>query len=211
MINLSDANLALFNYIDSLLVDDASSDGERATGSAAGDNLCGDEGAAADKADVASGTDIILAFFFSAAGIPLAIPISGDPPVIEIDRASLRQIVSVQGLNIGMLNYDGHEYGVLDIKDVIFPNGNSCGGRAGMGETMRVLLLINAGCGIGCDEVGRIVELKRQDVEWCSYRKTRPWLSGMVKGHNRALLDVEEIIRMCAPTIKRAERLNCVN
>ena len=208
MVNLPDANTALFNYIDSLLLDDAAL---AETGSAPENNLARDYGGAVDGADAASGTDILRVLFVNVAGIPLAIPMASVPPMVHVERASLKQGVSAEGRNIGLLSRGGYEIGVLDIKDIIFPNGASAQARGSNNKYMHILLLENTGCGLGCDEVGTIVTLKRQDIEWCSHRKTRPWLSGMVKGYNRALLDVKEIVRMCAPKLNDTIRNNSVN
>jgi len=211
MVNLPDANSALFNYIDSLLLDDAALAEGRGAGSAPGDNLVRDDGGAVDSADAASGTDILRVLFVDVAGIPLAIPMANVPPMVDVERATLKQGVSAEGWNIGLLSRGGYEIGVLDIKDIIFPNGASAQARGSNSKYIHILLLENTGCGLGCDEVGTIVTLKRQDIEWCSHRKTRPWLSGMVKGYNRALLDVKEIVRMCAPKLNDAIRNNSVN
>ena len=211
MLNISDANRALLNYIDSLLLGDSDLPADSETCRAPRENLTKAEGGAADNIDQDSDPVTLPVLFFDAAGIPLAISMAGIPPIVDVERSSLQQAVSAVGVRVGLLNRCGREIVILDVKDIIFPNGVSSEGRCEDKKFMRVILLGNGGCGLGCDDVGSIVHLQRRDVDWCSRSKTRPWLSGMVKGHNRALLEVDEIIRMCAPNLDVAVRNDRVN
>jgi purine-binding chemotaxis protein CheW len=194
MDNLPDASRALLNYIDTLLLDDVALPLRGDNGPPPVDCL----NQVAYKVDYATNidvyTDSMQVILFKSAGIPLAIPLAAVSGILAIEQASSIRFISEEGEGIKLLTYRGRDIRVLDAKEIIFPEGHparAAGAEEGFGH---ILVLEGDNCALGCDVVGDIVKMHRQDVEWRSNRRTRPWLAGMVKGSNHAFLDVKEII-----------------
>lgn len=195
MDNLPGANRALLGYICSLLSDGVAITAESNSGILPNENRGSGERNDDSYSNIASDQDSLTVLFIKAAGIPLAIPMDDIKEIVDADGRSLRYSASVKGINFALLNHGGHDISILDLKEIILPDGHPT--RIGINELNNIHILIpeSGVCGLICDEVLDIIKLNRQEVEWRSRRHSRPWLQGMVKGYNHALLDVMEIVK----------------
>jgi len=197
MNNIPNANNALLNYIDALLLDgvvELSGFTEEPV-----TPLCPESSTEVEKDIPENSLDArqLRLLLFKAANIPLAMSSATIEVVIEAERAILKRVMSKDGIVLWQLNHRGKNIHVLDAREIILPSGHP--GRQVNGDRGKVHILILKGVAYGllCDDVGESIEIDRQDVEWRQQRPSRLWLAGMVTGYNHALLDEKEIIHMC--------------
>ena len=125
MDNVPNASSALLHYIDSLLSEDVASPVrvEKAPMASEGNlkqrihNEDYPSGIAVDK-------DSMLVLLFNAAGVPLAIPLTAVTGIIPFEHGSSIRFISKEGVNVGLLHYQGRDIRILDAKDIyIFAQG----------------------------------------------------------------------------------------
>ena len=184
MDNLPDANSALIHYIDSLLIDDGECEVEKHSSSEyPGASI------ATDTASVVHSTDI-RARLFKVAGIPLAIPLE------EIDGIlDNKETASYRDIGETSFDYRGRDIDILDLREVILPEGHPERLAYGGNDEGHIIVLSDYDVGLLCDQVGDIVDLQEQEIEWRTERRSRTWLAGMARGHEHALLDIKELVQ----------------
>lgn len=188
MDNLSDANSALLNYIDALLVDgDTAVEPVREIRQQPPGNA----------AEALSDADMMHLLFFKAAGIPLAIEADDVAEMIEGEEAIMRPASGKVECVIGVFNHHGRDIHVIDTRAIILPQGHPALHDSQDLTCRHILMLAGYDLALVCDEKGAMASLDHQEVEWREQRQTRPWLAGMVKGHKHALLDIEGLIKYC--------------
>jgi purine-binding chemotaxis protein CheW len=197
MNNVSNANDALFRYIDSLLLEIDAGRDDRDEDSNVPTRLENSSGNVEDASEAAPNSDVLRLLLFKTAGIPLAISQACISAVVDVERAGLKHNLSEDGVVVKRFNYQGRDIHILDTRDIILPNDHPARHLNEDEREVHVLLLNDAAYGLLCDEVGARVDIGRENVEWRSQRSTRPWLAGMVKECNHALLDEVEIIDAC--------------
>jgi chemotaxis signal transduction protein len=195
MDNLPSANRALLSYICSLLSDGVAITAESNSGILPNENRGSGELNDDSYSNISSEQDNLRVLFIKAAGIPLAIPLDDIKEIVDAEGRSLSYSESVKGEIIALLNHGGRDIRVLHLREIILPDGHPT--SIGINELNNTHILISESgvCGLVCDEVMDIIKLNRQEVEWRARRHSRPWLQGMVKGYNHALLDVKEIVK----------------
>ncbi len=199
MNNGSDANSALIEYFETLLVD-----GDAAAEAAAvpvvsfmtpeGD---GSLEVAPVATELNAARDVLRVLFFKVAGIPLAVSLEDITGVVDIKQTALRQKSLEGGRTIRCFSYRGRDIYTLDTRETILPHGHPARSDADKTACQHIVMLAGCECGLLCDEVGGIVNLNRGEIEWREQRQTRPWLAGMVKGYNHAYMDIKEFIGAC--------------
>jgi len=188
MDNLPDASSALLSYIDALLVDE---DGAVKPARASG------EGHADKTVEVVPDPNTIRLSFFKIAGIPLAIEADDIAEVMEGNEVIMSP-ASERGASLkGVFHHQGRDIHVIDARTIILPQGHPALSEPQEVTGKHILMLADYDLALLCDEKGDIAALNRQEVEWRTQRQTRPWLAGIVKGHNRAVLDIEGLIQDC--------------
>lgn len=183
------ANSVLINYIESLLWDD--DQGATATPP----ELSGHRDEADEAVGKAADSNTMRIVFFKVAGIPLAISFQDVAEIIDIKRVSAAHRNFDAGITIAMFRNRDRDIYAIDTSEIIFPAGHPVRRDSQQRVCGHIVMLAGNGLGLMCDEVGAIVDLDRQEVEWRVQRQTRSWLAGMVKGYNHALLDIRELIR----------------
>lgn len=191
MDNLPDAKSALLSYIDTLLFDgDAVTKEEAQTFGSDSENVEKNVGAT-------SGAPLRV-LLFKVAGIPLAVSLEDIAGVIDVEQSALLRMSSRGGMTIRAYGYRGRDIYALDTREIIFPEGHPARSFPEDAGGRRMLALAGCDWGLLCDEVGDMVNVNHQDVEWRMHRTARPWLAGMVKGGGYALVDVKELLEACA-------------
>lgn len=191
--NLPDANSALLDYIDALLVEEAVA---MPTPSPAPAPTPSPTPAPAPASTPTPPGQRLL--FFKVAGIPLAIVADDITAVIDgAEAGMMRRIDGEDRVLAGSFDHQGREIQIIDSRAVILPPGHPARAQPLERCNGRLLVLAGYDLALWCDEAGQVVAVERSEVEWRVERQTRLWLAGMVKGHNHALLDVEGLIREC--------------
>lgn len=203
MDNLPSANRALLSYICSLLSESVAVTAESNSANSPGEKRGHSDCNADSNSYSASDRDNLGVLLIKAEEIPLAIPMDDVKEIVAAEGRSLRYSESVEGRSDALLNHDGRDIRILDLKEIILPGGHTAGCGITELKNFHVLVLDSGAYGLICDEVLGTINLNRQQVEWRSYRQSRPWLQGMVKDHNHALLDVKEIIRAFISSSKK--------
>lgn len=119
--------------------------------------------------------------------------------VIDVNETSLRLHASKVGMTTGTFSYRGRDIYALDTREIILPDGHPSRCDTAKASCHHIVMLEGCNRGLMCDEVGTIVNLNRQDVEWRLHRQSKPWLAGMLKEYNHALLDIRPLIHACEP------------
>ena len=187
---IQDASSALVQYLDSLLLDEVVPSNEGVL-SVNREQYAEEAGIAVARDD--ADTNVLRLLLFKAGEIPLAITQKSIDKVVEVSRSSLELVASNDGMLVRQFSYNGQVVGILDVRDIILPDGHPSREVMENDGNAYVLMFKGAGCGLLCDYVGDEVELGRQEVEWRSQRSSRLWLAGMVKASKHALLDDKEI------------------
>ena len=77
----------------------------------------------------------------------------------------------------------------------ILPSGHPARSQTRDAGGGHIIVLADYDVGLLCDQVGDIVDLQPEEVEWRMERRSRAWLAGMVRGHEHALLDIERLLQ----------------
>jgi chemotaxis signal transduction protein len=190
---IHNASSALVQYLDSLLLD-------AGTPSTEGLHAVNREQNAKEVEKIVArndaDTNVLRLLLIKAGEIPLAISRGIVEEVVEVRRSSLETVASNEGMLVRQFNYNGRIVGILDVRDIILPDGHPARQVMEDDGNAYILMLKGAGCGLLCDYVGEAVELGSQDVEWRVQRSSRLWLAGMVKASKHALLDDKEILHI---------------
>ena len=197
MNNIPNANNALLNYIDALLLGSVTEESDSSGGAETSLCLANSAGVEKDIPEDTLNSRQLQLLLFKSADIPLAMSSATIDAVIDVERAVLTRAMSKDGIVLWQLDHRGRNIYVVDAREIILPNGHP--GRQVSGDRGKVHILMLKGLAYGllCDDVGESIDIDRQDVEWRQQRPTRLWLAGMVTGYNHALLDEKEIIRFC--------------
>ena len=187
----NNASSALLHYLDDLLLDTDSALSGKIGGSVATSSI--------ENVGSVSGRithpNILNLILFKVAGIPLALPRAIVHEVMDVVKCDLPTIVSRGGVIVRKYNYHGRDVHVLDMRDIIIPNGHPSRQGNRNGGNAHLLIVEGVDYGLMCDQVGEYVGVERADVEWRTQRSSRPWLAGMVKVYEHVLLDELEIIQ----------------
>jgi purine-binding chemotaxis protein CheW len=112
---------------------------------------------------------------------------------------------------IGLARNQERNVQVMDTAHLVLPPHKLSALQAAEERNFHNIILIDEGrCGLACDEIGEVISLDADDVQWRSAQGKRPWLAGTVKQHMCALLEVDEFIRMIG-SIRNAEDLRQYN
>ena len=191
----SSAGDALLFYIDSLLPNEEThgevSGEQQIAGPLKIEPVCHDV-----TSGEGGGKDILRLQHFKAAGIPLAISLSGISEIVEVESADLKSIRSEEGVILRTLTHRGRNIQVLDTRDIILPHRHPARRESLDKGKYCVLLLSGVAYGLLCDDVDECADVDRRNVVWRGQRATRLWLAGMVKESNRALLDETKLIQV---------------
>ena len=188
MDNLPDASSALLSYIDALLTDeDVAVEPARVSG----------EGHADKAVELVPDPNMMRLLFFKVAGIPLAIEADDITEAME-GKEAIMSPSSEGGASLkGVFHHHGRDIHVIDTRTIILPQGHPALSDPQEITGKYILVLAGYDLALLCDEKEDIAALNRREVEWRTQRQTRPWLAGIVKGHNCALLDIESLIQDC--------------
>lgn len=80
---------------------------------------------------------------------------------------------------------------VVDLRRLVFPEGHA--GRADCSPYRYLVLLRELPVALACDDIGEVVCAEPQDVQWRDTRTTRPWLAGMLRRWQCAVIDLAGI------------------
>ena len=188
---IHNASSALVQYLDSLLLDEGALSNEGLL-PVNREQYTEEAGKAVAKDD--ADANVLRLLLFKVGEIPLAITQESVDEVVEVSRSSLELVASNDGMLVRQFSYNGRVVGILDVRDIILPNGHPARQAMENVGNAYILMFKGAGCGLLCDHVGDAVELGRQEVEWRTQRSSRLWLAGMVKASKHALLDDKEIL-----------------
>lgn len=194
MITAPNSNDVLRHYIDTLLLEVPSAEGE------GNENLIDSTRPIYNAwnvkygLDKAPNADAIWILLFKVADIPVAIPCAAIAEVVDVEHSCINLTESKEGIVVRHFSYHGQEVCALDTREIILPSGESAHRVKDDEEIVHILIIKGVSYGLLCGGVCESVDIHPQEVEWRSRRTTRPWLAGMVKGYNHALLDTQEII-----------------
>jgi purine-binding chemotaxis protein CheW len=197
MKNIPNANNALLNYIDALLMDGVPVEGDAGAESLTPISPGSNDNVKKDVPEDSLNPQQLRLRLFKVADIPLAMSNSTIAEVVEVKRSWLTRVMSKEGIVLWQLKLHGRNIHVLNAREIILPDGHARRQTDGDREKLHMLILKDGAFGLLCDDVGDCIDIDRQDVEWRDQRSTRQWLSGIVTGYNHAVLDENEIIHIC--------------
>lgn len=137
--------------------------------------------------------DVLRLISFKVANVPLAINQNDVLSVVDKDGDAISNTGTGDGMIRMRLEDRGREIGILDLREIIFPSEHPARHTDGTVAQAHILVLRNGECGLLCDAIIDSLNVAQQGVEWRSRRTSRPWLAGMVKDFNCALLDATEL------------------
>ena len=98
---------------------------------------------------------------------------------------------------LGLVPHRGHQVKVIDIAEFVIPQHHrSRQALAGERRFQHLLLIDDGKIGLACDELGKVLKLRPEQVRWRSDTRTRPWLAGTVIEQMSALIDVDRFTAM---------------
>lgn len=192
MTNIGIHQDALSRYLDALLAgNDEESPSAPAGQSSTAGHASGTSMAAVQE-PVPTGVSHALSLVsFKVANVPLAMNRDDIFLIMEAQPEAVGKVVA-RGGTIRTKDH-GRDFGLLDVREIIIPQEHPARNIDRTVGKMYIVLLKNFDCGLLCDGISDPLNLTPLDVEWRSRRTTRPWLEGMVKGFNYALLDAAEL------------------
>jgi len=195
----NNASNALLLYLDSLLSEDDRSVRGGSNSAVEDSELkdCANGGARSSSIR----SDTLKLIYFNVACIPVALIHSAVSKVLDVARVSLPSGFSTNGILIRKISHQGQDIRLIDARDIMIPTGHPAYKMSVNDDKAHILVLEEPGFGLICDQVVDSVGVERNQIEWRSQRITRPWLVGMLKEYERALLDETELIRIFRQSI----------
>ena len=77
---------------------------------------------------------------------------------------------------------------IVALRRVIFPEGHAA--REDRSPYRYLIVLQGSAVALACDDIGEVVVASGDDVQWRETRATRPWLAGMLRPLNCAVIEV---------------------
>lgn len=137
------------------------------------------------------------ALSFKVAGITLATPLLRLGGIIELSE-EMTILPGYSSWVMGVLVNRGQQVQVVDLAQIILPEGHAAPMEPARQRARYVLLVNDGKFGLAADNLEQILTLRPDDVRWRTSLGKRPWLAGMVIQQMCAVLDIDCLTRQFA-------------
>lgn len=131
---------------------------------------------------------------FQVAGITLATPLEKLNGIVEVTEP-LTELPGYAPWMLGLLSNRGRNVQVVDIAQVVMPEGREVDPGTARERLKYVILVDDGRFGLAAEGLSDVLSLSSEQVRWRGVHGKRPWLSGTVIDRMCAILDVD---RLCA-------------
>lgn len=138
---------------------------------------------------------------FVVAGVTLAAPLDKLFGIVDW-QGEMTELPGYAPWFMGLMRNRGQNVQLVDIAQVIMPDGRLPDKRP-VWERLKFVVLIDEGrWGLAADKISQVLTLSSDDVRWRSARSKRPWLAGTAVEQMCAVLDVTALSEQLAAGLK---------
>jgi len=127
---------------------------------------------------------------FQVAGVTLAAPLEKLHGIVEL-KEEITELPGYAPWVIGLLPNRGRNVQVVDVAQIIMPNGSDLAARPAIARVKYIILLEDGKFGLAADSISQVLSLEDGDIRWRSTQSKRPWLAGTVIEKMCALLEMD--------------------
>ncbi|NOX76133.1 MAG: chemotaxis protein CheW [Gammaproteobacteria bacterium] len=129
---------------------------------------------------------------FQVADVTLAAPLEKLSGILEVDEEPT-ELPGYAPWVVGLLPNRGQNVQIIDIAQIIMPEGHSAPVKTARERLHYIILVGNGRFGLVADALSGVLNLEPDDVRWRGEHSKRPWLAGTAVERMCAVLDVDNL------------------